>query len=224
MRDKIYIIIPAYNEARTICKVVNDVEKYVDKIIVVDDGSNDGTAEPVKSKKAIVLKHLVNLGQGAAQETGFEYARMNSPDIVITYDADDQFVASEIPSMTKPILENKADVVLGSRFLGKTINMPLSRRLVLKLGIIFTYFFSGMKLTDTHLGFRALNKKALSLIRLTQNGTAHASEFIDEIRKHKLRFVEVPITVKYSKYSLKKGQKNSNVFKILFDLIIDIIK
>jgi len=218
-KNKIVVVIAAYNEEKKIKAVVDSVAKYADLIVVVDDGSKDKTSHVVNNKKAVVLRHCINLGQGAALQTGFEYAKKLDPDVVVTYDADGQFLAEEITSIIKPILDKKTDVVLGSRFLGKTINMSPVRKYILKLGILFTWIFSEIKLTDTHNGFRALSKKALESIEITQNRMAHASEIIDEIKRKNLSYLEVPVTVKYDDYSKQKGQSSLNSVKILIELI-----
>jgi len=218
-KKNIVVVIAAYNEEKKIKTVVDSVAKYVDLVVVVDDGSKDKTFEMVNNKKAVVLRHCINLGQGAALQTGFEYVKKMSPKVVVTYDADGQFLAEEIPSMVKPILEKKVDVVLGSRFLGKTINMSPVRKYMLKLGILFTWVFSEIKLTDTHNGFRALSKKALESIKITQNRMAHASEIIDEIKRNNLSYLEMPVTVKYDDYSKQKGQSSLNSVKIFLELI-----
>ena len=218
-KKNVVVVIAAYNEEKKIKTVVDSVAKYVDLVVVVDDGSKDKTYEMVNNKKAVVLRHCINLGQGAALQTGFDYVKKLNPEVVVTYDADGQFLAEEIPSMVKPILEKKVDVVLGSRFLGKTINMSPVRKYMLKLGILFTWIFSEIKLTDTHNGFRALSKKALESIKITQNRMAHASEIIDEIKRNNLSYVEMPVTVKYDDYSKQKGQSNLNSVKIFLELI-----
>lgn len=220
MRNKkIYIVIPAFNEKLRIKIVIEAVKTFADKIIVVDDGSTDNTAEQIISKKVVLLKHCFNLGQGAALQTGFQYAKQEGADIVITYDADGQFIASEIPLLIKPLIEGRADIALGSRFLGKTVNMPTLKFIILKLGIIFTYLYSGIKLTDTHNGLRALNKKALRKISITQNRMAHSSEILDQIKQYQLKFTEVPVTVSYDDYTKKKGQNVFSAFRITYDLI-----
>jgi glycosyltransferase involved in cell wall biosynthesis len=216
---KIIAVIAAYNEEKKVANVVDEVSKYVDLVIIIDDGSKDRTAEIIKNKKTIVLKHCVNLGQGAALQTGFDYAKKFNPEVVITYDADGQFEAKEIPKIIKPILDKKVDMVLGSRFLGKTINMSSIRKHILKLGILFTWIFSEIKLTDTHNGFRALSNKALNSIEIVQNRMAHASEILDEIKRNNLSYLEVPVTVKYDDYSKQKGQSSLNSIKILLELI-----
>lgn len=212
-------IIAAYNEEKRVAMVVDDVSKYVDLVVVVDDGSNDKTSNVIKNEKTVVLRHCINLGQGAALQTGFDYVKKINPVVVVTYDADGQFEASEIPKIMKPVLDGEVDMVLGSRFLGKTVNMLPIRRYILKLGILFTWIFSEIKLTDTHNGFRALSQRALNRIEITQNRMAHASEIIDEIKRNGLSYLEVPVTVKYDDYSKKKGQNSLNSVRILSELI-----
>ncbi|KKR81578.1 MAG: hypothetical protein UU73_C0001G0146 [Candidatus Daviesbacteria bacterium GW2011_GWA1_41_61] len=218
-KKKIFAVIAAYNEEKTISEVLEELKEYVDQIVVVDDGSSDETFKKATGPKVILLRHLANLGQGAALQTGFEYAKRNKADIVITYDADGQFLACDIPRLIKPILQNKADIVLGSRFLGQAINIPPTRLLTLKLGIIFTFLFSGLKLTDVYNGLRALNSKSLHKINITQNRLAHASEILDKIKINQLRFTEIPVTVKYTDYSKQKGEKNLNALKVFVDLV-----
>lgn len=212
-------VIAAYNEEKRVAMVVDDVSKYVDLVVVVDDGSNDKTSNVIKNEKTVVLRHCINLGQGAALQTGFDYVKKINPVVVVTYDADGQFEASEIPKIMKPVLDGEVDMVLGSRFLGKTVNMLPIRRYILKLGILFTWVFSEIKLTDTHNGFRALSQRALNRIEITQNRMAHASEIIDEIKRNGLSYLEVPVTVKYDDYSKKKGQNSLNSVRILSELI-----
>ena len=218
-KNLITVVVPAYNEPYKIKEVINQVAKYVDLIVLVDDGSKDSVVNIVKNSKTVILRHCINLGQGAAIQTAFEYLKKIEPKVIVTFDADGQFLAEEIPRVVAPILNKKVDVVLGSRFLGATINMPFVRKCVLKTGIFFTWVFSEIKLTDTHNGFRALSKKALHLIDISQNRMAHASEIIDQIKSKKLSHLEVPVTVKYNLESKKKGQKNRQSINILLDLI-----
>ncbi len=216
---KVFAVVAAFNEEKTISAVLSDLGKYVDRIIVVDDGSSDKTSDVVKGGRITLLRHLSNLGQGAALQTGFEYAKRQKAGIVITYDADGQFKASDIPRLIEPIIQKKADIVLGSRFLGQAVNIPRTRLITLKLGIIFTFIFSGLKLTDTNNGLRALNSKALHKINITQNKLAHASEILDQIKSKKLKYMEIPVTVIYTDYSKQKGEKNLNALKVFVDLV-----
>ncbi|MDD4994876.1 MAG: glycosyltransferase family 2 protein [Patescibacteria group bacterium] len=219
---KIVAVIPAYNEEASITKVIEDIKPHIDAAVVVDDGSTDATAEVARTAGAVVLRHVINRGQGAALATGTEFTlRSLGADIIVHYDADGQHLAEEIDEMVKPIILGGADVALGSRFLGKKSNVPALRQLVLMGGIIFTRLTSGLRVTDTHNGFRALSREAAEKIKITQDRMAHASEILDEIGRNKLRYVEVPVTVKYTPESLAKGQRSLGSLKIVWDYLLN---
>lgn len=218
-RKKTVVVVPAYNEALRVGSVVRGLLAMADTIVVVDDGSYDQTGDSAYRAGATVLRHTVNLGQGASIQTGLEYAKKLNADFVVMFDADGQFVPQEINIVLRPLVTNTADVVLGSRFLGKTVGLGIFKRLVIKGAIVFTNIFSNTNLTDTHNGFRAINKKALHILNLKQNGMAHASEIIDQICIHKLRVQEVPVTVCYDDYSKHKGQRIENGISILARLL-----
>lgn len=215
---KITAIIPAYNEEETIYQVVQEVKKYTDEVIVINDGSIDATANLAKKAGALVCSHLLNRGQGAALQTGIRYALSNGAEIIVTFDADGQFIPSEIRDVVQPILDGEADIVLGSRF--KKSKVPFFKKILLFGAIFFTRLTSGLNLTDTHNGFRALSCKAAEKICIRQDRMAHASEILNAVAKNKLRYREVPVTVQYLPHHLKKGQKISDYFKILFDLVL----
>jgi len=215
---KIFVIIPAYNEEKIIAQTIAEVKNYCPNVVVVDDGSADETRFKAESAGAVILRHIINRGQGAALRTGINYAIKKEADIVVTFDADGQFDALEITKVCQPIIEKKCDVVLGSRFLEKN-KIPLAKNLLLKSAIIFTKMITGMELSDVHNGFRAFNKKAAEKIVIRQDRMAHASDIIHEIARLHLKYQEVPVTVKYTDYSKKKGQKISGALKIIFDLI-----
>jgi len=216
---KTIAVIPAFNEARLIGQVVNQVKEKVSQVIVVDDGSTDQTAYLARQAGAKTIKHFMNRGQGAALQTGINFALNSGADIVVTFDADGQHVAAEIDQLVKPLLLGETDLVLGSRFL-KNNKIPLARKILLKLATFFTRVYTGLKVTDTHNGFRAFSRRAAEKIKITQDGMAHASEIIEQIRKHNLRFKEVGVTIHYTYYSLDKGQKMTSAFKIVWDLIL----
>ncbi|MBD3203662.1 glycosyltransferase [Candidatus Woesearchaeota archaeon] len=206
----IYIIIPAYEEENSIGKVIDDLKKHgYENIVVIDDGSTDSTFQIAKDKDISVIRHVVNRGQGAALETGIQYALTKDPDIVVTFDADGQFLAEDIKRLCEPIKNKRADVVLGSRFLGKAKNIPLIKKIVLKLGILVVYLLYDIKLTDSQNGFRAFSGYAASKIDIKSNGMEHAGEILHEIKSKKLKYMEVPVTVVYTDYSISKGQKSS---------------
>jgi len=215
---KIICVIPAWNEAKNIAKVVSGVRPYVDETVVVDDCSGDETAALASAAGAIVLRHPINRGQGAALQTGNDYALDHGAEIIIHFDADDQFLAREIRDMIKPIEEGRADIVFGSRFLGKSANFPFTKKyLIYPLAHLFTRLFLGVKLSDPQNGFRALNRRAAEIIRIANREMAHNSEIQIKAFQNKLRIAEVPITVVYHEF----GQKLSGGFKVAKDLLIN---
>jgi glycosyltransferase involved in cell wall biosynthesis len=220
-KPKIFVVIPAYNEERSIVGVIRDLRSHTyNNIVIVDDCSKDRTFETAKKTGITVLRHLINRGQGAALKTGIDFSLEHGADIIVTFDADGQHLASDILSLVKPVQEGKVDVTLGSRFLGGKSNVPFAKKILLQGGVIFTCLFSGIKLTDTHNGLRALSRKAAQKIKITQDRMEHASEIIDQIHKKRIRFKEVPVNIKYTQYSKKKGQSMVNSLKIIFNLII----
>lgn len=215
---KIACVIPAYNEEKNITQVVKSVSPYVDEIVVVDDCSSDDTPLLAAGAGATVLRHIINRGQGAALQTGNDYALNNAADIIVHFDADDQFLAEEIPSMVAPIIEGRADIVFGSRFLGKKTNFPaLKKYIIMPLAQFFTRRFLGVKLSDPQNGFRALSRAAAEKIIIDNRQMAHASEIQVKAFKQKLKIVEVPITVIYHHF----GQKLSGGFVVIRDLLIN---
>jgi len=219
-RPGIAVVVPAFNESRLIAAVVWQLLPYCSRCIVVDDGSSDDTAAAAAAAGAVVLRHVVNRGQGAATLTGIRYALLEEPDAIVSFDADGQHDSRDIPALVAPILAGQADIALGSRFLGRTEGMPRSRRLILKGGILFTRAFSGIRVTDVHNGLRAWSRRAASQLSITLDGMAHASEILDQIRTRGWRFVEVPTTIRYSEYSLGKGQSAFNSIRIVVQLIL----
>ncbi|MEA2905071.1 MAG: polyprenyl-phospho-N-acetylgalactosaminyl synthase [Alphaproteobacteria bacterium] len=214
----VWVVIAAYNEAGVIARVVADVKRRGYPVVLVDDGSADATADLAEEAGALVIRHPVNLGQGAALQTGIDFALNEGADAIVTFDADGQHRASEIAGMVDALAQNDADFVLGSRFLGGTVDLPPSRRLLLKAATSFTRMTSGLAVTDTHNGLRAMTRRGAGAIRLRQNRMAHASEFLNQVAASGLKYVEAPVTIEYSRYSLEKGQKLSDSLSILVDL------
>lgn len=221
MVEDYWIVIPAYNEAKKIEQVVQNLLNFGHKnILVINDGSKDQTEEIARNAGATVISHVINRGQGAALQTGLSFIRENfSPKCIITFDADGQHDANDINLFLQQDFE-KYDIFLGSRFLKEQAYIPLARKLILKLGILFTNIISGAKLTDTHNGFRAFGIRAYQKIQITQRGMEHASEIIDEIGKQKLRYKEIPVTIHYTDYSLEKGQRTIGFIKIGLKVIL----
>jgi glycosyltransferase involved in cell wall biosynthesis len=214
----VWLVIAAYNEGSRLANTLRSITGQA-SIVVVDDGSSDDTFEVARSFPVWVLRHPINCGQGAALQTGIDFALAHGAEAIVTFDADGQHDPADLPNMLRPVLSGEADVVLGSRFLGSTQSMPWSRRLLLKLAILFTRLTNGLRLTDTHNGFRVFSRKAAQQIRIRQPRMAHASEILDQIAKHKLRYVEVPVTVRYHASTLAKGQSSWDAFRITGHLL-----
>jgi glycosyltransferase involved in cell wall biosynthesis len=218
MSESLWIVIPAYNEASVIEATVRDLRRYLPRVVVVDDGSADGTAARARASGSLVLRHPVNIGQGGALRTGIEYALSQGATHICTFDADGQHDPATIDSMLEAMRGSDADVALGSRFLGASIGMPALKRLTLKVGIAITRLHSGLPLSDTHNGLRLFTRHAASKIRINQMGMAHGSEILSELARNRLSYIEVPTTVRYTDYSKRKGQSIGNSVKILTDL------
>lgn len=216
---KVIAVIPAYNEQQMIKDVIASIRPHVDEVVVVDDGSLDNTYHEALSAGAKVARHLINRGQGAALQTGMSIALLRDADIIVHFDSDGQHPSHQIKEIVEPLLNDEADIVVGSRFLDTTSNVPFLRKIILKLGALFTRIMSGLKITDSHNGFRALNRKSAEKIVLRQDRMAHASELLQLVARHNLRFREIPVTITYSEYSKAKGQSSMNAFKIIIDLI-----
>ena len=217
---RIYIVVPAYNEAACIRQVIQDLKQYYPTVVVVDDGSCDRTAHEAAVGGAVVLRHVMNRGQGASVQTGVRYCLQNSAEIIVTFDGDGQHQPEDVDALVNAVVEGGADIAIGSRFLGQAENMPLSRRIILKAGIIYSYFLHGLKLTDTHNGLRAFTREAAAKLNIKMDRMAHADEILDQIRRNRLRMVEVPVRVVYTEYSLKKGQHSWHLFSVVTDYLM----
>lgn len=222
--QQILILIPAYNEEKVIGQVLKSLPRKVGKGIkvdwmVVDDGSSDDTAQVAKKYGARVFSHFLNRGLGGALGTGFEYAKSQGYSIVITFDADGQHQATDIPKMIKPIFENVADVVIGSRFLGNE-PLPLIRRLVIQLSNVLTWLLFGVWTSDSQSGLRAFSNRVIQRIEIKSERMEVSSEIFSQIKKNNWRVTEVPILPIYTEYSLYKGQKISNAPRVFWKLIM----
>jgi glycosyltransferase involved in cell wall biosynthesis len=213
-----YVVIPAYNEGPVISRVVSEVKRAGYAVVVIDDGSSDATAEEARAAGAGVITHPFNLGQGAALQTGIDYAVAQGAEVIVTFDADGQHRVSDIARLAEALVEERADFALGSRFLGQAPNLPPLRRLLLHAATAFTRLTTGLQVTDTHNGLRAMTRRAAAAIRLRQNRMAHASELLSQIAASGLRYVERPVTIEYTAYSLAKGQSVGDAVLILLDL------
>lgn len=219
-QDNAWVVIAAFNEGSVIANTVESVLPYVGNVVVCDDCSADGTAEAALAAGAHVLSHPINLGQGAALQTGIEYALRQQADYIVTFDADGQHDAREILPMLAALKASGVDAVLGSRFLGTKTHVPFPRKLVLASALLYTRVTSRIRLTDVHNGFRALTRKFCEEFKFKQNRMAHASEILEHIASHKTRYIEHPVTIAYTEYSIRKGQRSSNAIRILMELLM----
>lgn len=213
----IFVVIPAYNEAKRIGQVLNDLSVFPYKVVVVDDASYDNTAEVVSFyEKVVLLRHKVNRDQGAALQTGNQYALSCGADIIVHFDGDGQFLAREISDLIRPIVEDNYDIVFGSRFLDKRSKLPfLKQYIIFPLARLVNKIFLGIKTTDPQSGFRAMTRSVAQKINIEQDGKAHCSEIMAKAFEYKLKIKEVPITVIYHEF----GQGFSHGFKILKDIL-----
>jgi glycosyltransferase involved in cell wall biosynthesis len=224
---KIFCIIPAYNEEKNISKVIKSLDAFVDEIIVIDDCSQDNTYQVASKEKATVLRHVINRGQGAALQTGNDYALKKGADIIVHFDADGQFLAEDIKTATDYLLEGEYDVILGSRFLEKKSNMPIFKeKIIMPSARFFNKLFFNFTLTDPQNGFRVLSQKAAQKIKITNDGSAHCSEILYKIFKYNFKVKEIPITVIYNEFgqSLFGGKgRGKGGLRIIKDLMINFL-
>jgi glycosyltransferase involved in cell wall biosynthesis len=213
-----WVVIAAFNEAGAIGAVVSELVRARWPVVVVDDGSRDATARLAREAGATVLVHVVNRGQGAALQTGIDYALRRGAEAIVTFDADGQHDAADLPALVAA-LEGGADVALGSRFLGNIVGVDRGRMALLRTAVSVSNLLSGMKLTDAHCGLRAFRAAVAPRLRITQDRMAHASQLLSLLRRARLRVVEVPVTVRYTDYSRRKGQAGIQAVRILFDYL-----
>lgn len=219
--DEVVVVVPAFNERGGVGDVVARLLRSFTHVVVVDDGSHDDTGSVAEGAGAFVVRHVVNRGQGAALQTGISWAIQAGARYVVTFDADGQHDVGDALDMVRHMREHpELDVLLGSRFLGKTVGMPALRRCLLWCAIHFTRLVTGLRLTDTHNGLRVLGRGASQKIQLSMDRMAHASELLDEIARRDLRYEEFPVTIVYSEYSKSRGQSTSGAPRVLWEYIV----
>jgi len=196
---KLFVVMPSFNEEECIGKVISKVKKYVNNIIVVDDGSSDKTGETAKNKGCYVLTFVVNRGVGAATSAGIEFALKKGADIIVTLDADGQHMPREVPRIVEPILSNIADVVIGSRMIGgrSTRTMPWHRRAGVKIITKLVNNTTKHGIKDSQSGFRAYSRKSLDALTIHENGMGVSTEILMNAKKHGLRICEVSSRCNY---------------------------
>lgn len=216
---RVTVVIPAYNEATRIANVVQKVASHADEVIVVDDGSADGTAAAAGKAGAFVVRHMSNCGAGAATMTGIEAARQRGADIIVTIDADDQHNPNDIPALLDPILRGEADASFADRFAGEN-SIPTIRRVFNKIGNAVTLLATGKWLSDSQCGFKAFGPKAAADVDLKMSGFEFCTEIVGEAARHRWKLAIVPTKVVYSEYSLAKGQSFANGVRTAFKILL----
>ncbi|MCH7952019.1 glycosyltransferase family 2 protein [Patescibacteria group bacterium] len=219
------VIVPAYNEAEVIRKVLTGLKSQLRKlgefeIVVVDDGSTDETYQEAKKANVTILRHPINRGLGGALGTGLYYAKQKRAKLVVTFDADGQHDPKDIAKVISPILKREADVVIGSRMMKGAKKIPWDRRVIIWGSNLVTRLLFGVSTTDSQSGFRAFSRKAIQNIRIKTQEMEVSSEIFSEVRRLDLRVAEAPISVIYTPYSRKKGQSNLNAAAVLARLLL----
>lgn len=216
----VWLVIPLFNEVTMIADVVSQARTRFTHVVCIDDGSTDGSGEAARAAGARVLRHPVNLGQGAALQTGIEYVlRQPEAEYLVTYDADGQHQLSDAVAMVALAREQDLGIVFGSRFLDDRTDAGWLKKIVLKFAVWFTNKSTGIRLTDAHNGLRVLRRDAAAGVHLTQDKMAHASEIVLHLARTGLPWREYPVHVLYTDYSRSKGQSLLNSVNILVDLI-----
>jgi len=223
--DRIWIIIPAYNESSVIGQVITSAHRhgFID-IIVVDDGSHDPTAAAAATAGAMVLSHRINRGKGAATKTGIEAAKLLGADIIVTMDGDGQHDPADISRLVAPIAAGRADVALGTRSL-TTPHMPRHKVISNRIANMVAWSFAGLWVADSQSGFRAYSRQAADTLNTRADRYNYETEIIRQIREYRLRFTEVPISVKYTAYSMSKSTRQTfgmglrTVYKMIWNTL-----
>lgn len=217
----VFVVVPLFNEATVIAGVIDELHTHFQHVICVDDGSTDGSADIAEEAGATVIRHPMNLGQGAALQTGIVYAR-KQPELeyLVTFDGDGQHKVSDVVEMLSYARRKNLAIVFGSRFLDKRTKPGFKKKVVLKVAVLITRVVTGLQLTDAHNGLRVLRKDAVEHVNLIQDRMSHATEIVHQLADSQLPWKEYPVEVLYTDYSKAKGQSLLNSINILFDLIV----
>jgi polyprenyl-phospho-N-acetylgalactosaminyl synthase len=215
-----WVVVPVYNEGTVVADVIEEIVETFPNIVCVDDGSRDDSAERIAGTAAHLVRHPINLGQGASLQTGIDYALRRGAEYLVTFDADGQHSVTDAEHMVDIARGGDVDVVLGSRFLETVDDIPALKKLVLRTVAALSPSSRKLKLTDAHNGLRVLTRRTAEDMRISMNGMAHASEIVASLARGNLRVKEVPVTIRYTDYSRAKGQSLFNGVNILFDLSV----
>jgi glycosyltransferase involved in cell wall biosynthesis len=217
----VWVVIPVFNEAPVLQSVVEATLAVFPNVVCVDDGSRDGSVDAVLRTGAHLVRHPVNLGQGAALQTGLSYARAQpGAEYFVTFDADGQHRLEDAQKMVDVARSPDVDLVLGTRFAEHAASVPWLKRLILRTAVLLSPAGRKLGLTDAHNGLRALTRPVVEDLQITMNGMGHASEIVSYLGHSRWRVREVPVSIRYTDYSRSKGQSLLNGVNILFDLSV----
>lgn len=222
LNDDVWVIVPCYNEGTVVRGVIQRVREHFPNVVAVDDGSRDNSAVEIAATGARLVQHPLNLGAGAAYQTGIDFA-LRDPDaqIFVTFDADGQHQVEDVVAMVHRIREADIEVLIGSRFLGSVDGMSTSRRALLRAAVFFERATSGISLTDAHQGLRVFRRSFAQILDLKAHDMRWASEFLTRMAEHQTNFAEFPVHIVYTDYSRSKGQKSINSVNIGMDVLIN---
>lgn len=217
----VWLIVPVFNEGQVIAEVVRNARKTFTNVVCVDDGSRDNSSAEIRSAGAHLVRHPVNLGQGAAIQTGLEYARSQpGANYFVTFDADGQHQVEDVLAMLERLRSEDVDIVVGTRFHGDTSHIPWIKRFILKTVVMISPRTRKLGLTDAHNGLRVFNRTVAEQLNITLNGMSHASEIVQLIDHWNWRVAEEPVTILYTDYSMAKGQSMINGINIVFETML----
>ena len=223
--NNIYILMPVYNEEKVVGNIIEELNKTFDKILVVNDGSTDRSKEIIQDYDVTLINHPINLGQGASIKTGIEYIiKYTDAKSIITFDADGQHEVKDALNFAKKIEEINEEIIFGSRFLGYQNNIPILKRLLLRIAVFITNYLYSMNLTDTHNGLKAIKRSCLEKLEIDIEGYAFETEIIMNISKKNISYIELPTDTKYTEYSKNKGQSIFNSIIIFEEILMRIFK
>lgn len=216
-----WVIIPLYNEESVIGDVIRGLLPHFVNVVCIDDGSTDASVSAAEEAGAVVVRHPVNLGQGAALQTGIDFCLSHtSAREIVTFDADGQHRVEDALSMVARMRDEDVAIVFGSRFLDDRTQPGVLKKIVLKTAVRVTNLTTGLQLTDAHNGLRVIRRDAAEHVHLAQDRMAHATEIVMQLGRSGLPWVEQPVELLYTDYSKAKGQSLLNSVNILVDLVV----
>ena len=219
----VWVVVRCFNEASVVGDVIRELREQFPNVVGVDDGSTDGSSDVMRLAGAHVVRHAVNLGAGAALQTGLQYALLDQgANLFVCFDADGQHSVADAMAMVERMGSDDLDILIGSRFMGAAaVGMSSHRRVLLRMARSFERVTSGARLTDAHNGLRVFTRRFASQVNLTMSDMAYASELVGLITRSGLNYAEHPVQITYTEYSLRKGQRSINSVNIAMDVLLN---